>query len=364
MTAPHWSAGVRRRVLSNGLTILVQHVPAMPAVAVVTRVRAGFFDEPDRWAGISHVLEHMFFKGTPRRGVGEIARETKNAGGYLNAGTSYDYTVYFTVLPVNGLATAVDIQADALQHALLDGDELRREIVVIIEEAKRKLDTPSAVSQETLHGLLFDHHRIRRWRIGTETGLRQLTREDLLAYYRSRYVPASTIVSIVGGIDPDEALTLAERHYAAWPATPPAVDPSPAEPTARFRRASTLRGDVQQSTLILGWRGVPARHQDELALDLAAAVLSAGRASRLYRRLRETGIAASVGAYNYSPTEVGVFGISADIDPRRLGEACGSVAGLVRGLREEGISNLELERARTLLLARWARRFESAEGRA
>jgi len=364
MTVPHWSAGVQRRVLPNGLTILVQHVPAMPAVAVVTRVRAGFFDEPDRWAGISHVLEHMFFKGTARRGVGEIARETKNAGGYLNAGTSYDYTAYYTVLPVDSLAAAIDIQADALQNARLDADELRREIVVIIEEAKRKLDTPSAVSQETLHALLFDHHRIRRWRIGSEEGLRALTRDDLVGYYQSRYVPANTIVSISGGMDPIEAMALAERHYAAWPAAAPAVDQSPGEPPARFRRAATLRGDVQQSTLVLGWRGVPARHTNELALDLAAAILSAGRASRLYRGLRESGIAASVGSFNYSPTEVGVFAVSADIDPRRMEQACTGIAGLVRGLRDDGPTPLELERARTLLRARWARRFESADGRA
>ena len=364
MSLPHWSAGVQRRVLANGLTLLVQHVPDLPAVAVVTRGRAGFFDEPDHWAGISHVLEHMFFKGTPTRGVGEIARETRNAGGYLNAGTSYDYTTYYTVLPVSGLADAIDIQADALRNALLDADELSREIVVIIEEAKRKLDTPSAVAQETLHALLYDHHRIRRWRIGSPEGLRALTRDDLAAYYRSRYVPANTIVAISGGMDADEAMAQAVRHYADWPSAVPAVDPSPAEPPRRLRRASTVRGDVQQSDLVLGWRGVPARHPDELALDLAASILAAGRASRLYRGLRETGIAASVGAYNYSPTEVGVFAVSADLDPGRVDEAVRAIAEQVHGLREAGPSPLELERARTLLRARWARRFESADGRA
>ena len=94
-----WSAGVAREVLPNGLTLLVQRDDSAPVVAVVTHVKAGFFDEPDRWVGISHVLEHMFFKGTARRGVGAVARETKAAGGYLNASTSYDHTAYFTVLP-------------------------------------------------------------------------------------------------------------------------------------------------------------------------------------------------------------------------------------------------------------------------
>src|SRR5688572_20615011 len=120
------TAGVRKEVLDNGLTLLVQADHSAPVVAVVTHVEAGFFDEPDRWTGISHVLEHMFFKGTPRRGVGAIARETKSAGGYLNASTSYDHTSYFTVLPASNFASALDIQSDALRNAVLDGEELAR----------------------------------------------------------------------------------------------------------------------------------------------------------------------------------------------------------------------------------------------
>ena len=141
-----WTAGVLRQVLHNGLTLLVQEDRSAPAVAVVTHVKAGFFDEPDRWIGISHVLEHMFFKGTERRGVGAIARETKSAGGYLNASTSYDHTNYFAVLPASGLEAALDIQSDALRHSVIDPGELARELQVIIQEAKRKLDTPSSVT--------------------------------------------------------------------------------------------------------------------------------------------------------------------------------------------------------------------------
>src|SRR5690348_10546460 len=115
------SADVRRHVLPNGLTLLVKRDPSAPVVAVVTHVKAGYFDEPDEWVGIAHVLEHMFFKGTARRGVGDIARETQALGGYLNAGTIYDKTYYYTVLPSagRGLAKAIDIQADALINSAL-----------------------------------------------------------------------------------------------------------------------------------------------------------------------------------------------------------------------------------------------------
>src|ERR1043166_5897557 len=144
-----WTRDVRRVVLPNGLTLLVQRDPAAPAVAVVSHVRAGFFDEPDRVAGVSHVLEHMLFKGTPTRSVGAIARETKAAGGYLNASTGYTQTTYFAVLPAASLAVALDLQADALQRSVLDPEELRRELRVIMEEARRKLDTPSAVDRKS-----------------------------------------------------------------------------------------------------------------------------------------------------------------------------------------------------------------------
>ncbi|HEU5170505.1 MAG TPA: pitrilysin family protein [Gemmatimonadales bacterium] len=359
-----WTAGVIRERLRNGLTLLVQGDDSAPVAAVVTHVKAGFFDEPDRWVGISHVLEHMFFKGTPRRGVGQIARETKVAGGYLNASTSYDHTSYFAVLPAGGLATALEIQADALRNSLIDAGELARELQVIIQEARRKLDTPAAVAYETLHAVMFDRHRIRRWRIGYEAQLAGFTREDLLGYYASRYVPERTVVAIVGAVDPNEALALARAAYDDWPAAPGGYDPSPEEPPRREVRARTLRGDVSRAELVVGWRAVPPLHPDAPALDLAAGVLSAGRGSWLYRALREPGIVTGISAHNYAPTELGVFAITADLEPQRVAEALDGIAEAAARLSLAGPPEAELERARTLLLSRWARRLESMEGRA
>ena len=361
---PRWTASVRREVLSNGLTILAQRDPAAPAVAVVSHVRAGFFDEPDAQAGVSHVLEHMLFKGTPTRGVGAIARETKAAGGYLNAGTSYDHTVYYTVLPAASLPVALDLQSDALRRSLIDPEELRRELRVIIEEAKRKLDQPGAVAAETLHALLFDRHRIRRWRIGTESQLAAMTHQEIVGYYRSRYVPGRTIVAMAGDLDPDAALGMARDLFGGWPAAEPGLDPSPQEPPRREVRTRTLRGDLHHSHLVLGWRGVPSLHPDAAALDLAAAVLGLGRAGWLYRQLRAPGIVTSIGAGHFSPTEVGVFSIGAELDPGRLDAALSGIAGCVARLRETGPDQADIERVRTQLQARWARGMESTEGRA
>ena len=359
-----WTRGVRKEVLPNGLTLLVQRDDSAPVVAVVTHVKAGFFDEPDRWTGISHVLEHMFFKGTATRGVGAIARETKSAGGYLNASTSYDHTSYFAVLPAASLAPALEIQADALRNSVVDAGELARELQVIIQEAKRKLDTPSALAYETLHEVMFDRHRMRRWRIGHEAQLARFTRDDVYGYYRSRYVPARTIVSIVGAVDPDEALALARATYGDWPAAEGAVDPSPEEPARREVRARTIRGDITHAELALGWRTVPPLHPDSNALDLAAAILTSGRGSWLYRSLREPGLVTWVSASNYAPTELGVFSVGAELEPDRLPEVVQGIAEATARLTMLGPSAEEMERARTLVRARWARRLESMEGRA
>ena len=171
---------VRRLKLPNGLTVLVRRDPSAPVVAIVTHVKAGYFDETDDVGGIAHVLEHMYFKGTATRGVGEISRATKAAGGFLNAGTIYDQTSYYTVLPASAFERGLQIQFDAYAHSLIDAGELARELEVIIQEAKRKEDNPSAVAVETLYELMHDRHRMRRWRIGREEGLRRLTRDDLL----------------------------------------------------------------------------------------------------------------------------------------------------------------------------------------
>jgi zinc protease len=359
-----WTDRVRREVLPNGLTVLVQREVSAPVAAVITHVKAGFFDEPDRWQGISHVLEHMFFKGTGRRGPGDIARETKAAGGYLNAGTGYDHTSYYVVLPASGLSAAIDIQSDALRNSQIDADELARELQVIIQEARRKLDSPAAVAHETLNELMFDRHRIRRWRIGHEETLAGFTRDDVLGYYRSRYVPGRTVVSIVGAVEEAAALEMVREAYGAWEGRTPSIEASPVEPPYVRVRTRTMRGDVVHTHLAIGWQAVAPLHPDAPALDLAAAVLGTGRGSWLYRSLREPGLATSISAHYYAPTELGIFGVSAECEPHRMEEVVTGMAADVRRLTDGGPSDDDLERARTLLLTRWARRLEPMDGRA
>jgi zinc protease len=355
---------VHRTVLKNGLTVLVQHDRTAPVVAIVTWVKAGYFDETDDQNGLAHALEHMFFKGTSVRGVGQIAKETKALGGYVNAHTIYDNTVYYTVLPSSGFRKGLEIQADAYANSVIDAAELAKEMEVIIQEAKRKSDNPSAVATEKLYELMFDVHRMRRWRIGHEPGLRAFTREKMRSFYRNFYRPANTILSISGDVDPDAVLAEVTKLYGVFAAGGPQRDRGPHEPERSGFRYRELAGDIAQTQLVMGWRTPGTLDPDTPVLDVAAAVLGTGRASRLYRAVRERQLASSVGAYDYTPTELGVFVLSAEAEPEKAVSAARAMWHELRVLREQPVPSHELERVRRIFEARWVRRLETAEGRA
>ena len=350
--------------LSNGLTVLVRRDDSAPVVAIVTHVKAGYFDETDDVVGIAHVLEHMYFKGTPTRGVGEISKATKAAGGYLNAGTIYDYTSYYTVLPSSGFETGLEIQADAYANSLIDADELRKELEVIIQEAKRKADNPGAVAVETLYELLHDTHRMRRWRIGREDQLRTFTHAHVASFYRNHYRPRNTILVIVGDVDPDDALRHVERLYGPLADGDVARSQAPDERDRSGFRFRELSGDITQTQLAFGWRTAPTLHHDTPLLDAAAAVLGTGRASRLYRAVRERKLAASVSTFNYTPTDVGVFVVHTEGPPETALDAARATWSQLREMRESGIGRDELWRARRIFESQWIRRFETMEGQA
>jgi zinc protease len=354
---------VHATTLGNGLRVLIRRDASAPVVAIVTHVRAGYFDEPDEVVGIAHVLEHMYFKGTPSRGVGEIAKETKAAGGYLNAGTIYDHTSYYTVLPASGFAKGLEIQADAYANSTIDADELARELEVIIQEVKRKEDNPAAVAVETLYEILHDRHRIRRWRMGREEGLRRLTREDLLRFYRTFYQPENTTLSIVGDVDPDQALREVELRYGSLARGRPPRDRGPAEGTPAGFRFREWEGDVARTQIALGWRSPPLDHPDTPLLDLAAATLGSGRGSRLYRAVRERKLASMVAAFNYTPTDIGIFTIQAEAPPESAAPALEAIWAQVAELGER-IGDGEIHRAKRVYEARWIRSLEDMEGQA
>ena len=353
-----------RHVFPNGFTLLVREDRAAPVVAIVTRVRAGYFDERDEQVGIAHVLEHMYFKGTPTRGPGEIATATKAAGGWLNAHTIYDATTYITVLPAAAWREGLDIQHDAWANSTIDADELRRELEVIVQEAMRKADTPGAVTIETLYEVLHDAHRMRRWRIGRPEPLRGFTDSMVRDFHRNWYTPSNTILAVVGDVDVEAVRAMVAETYAAHAARDPMPAPGPHEPARRDARYRALTGEVEQSHVAIGWRTVGPLHPDCAALDVAASLLATGRASRLYREVRERGLATSASAYHYTPTQLGVFALSVVAPDDRLADGVRAAWCALRRLATDGPTDDELARVRSVLRARRLHASETMEGQA
>ena len=193
---------VKRKLLDNGVEILVREDQSAPVVALNFFVRVGSLNEDDAIAGWSHGIEHMLFKGTHRRGTGDIAREIANAGGETNAGTGYESTNYYIVLPSRNLEVALDIHADVLQHSVFDEVELEKERQVLIQENAMYRDRPSGFgfTWEELLEEAFTVHRYRRPIGGPDENLLRVGRDDILRYKETYYLPNNLVYVVVGDV--------------------------------------------------------------------------------------------------------------------------------------------------------------------
>src|SRR5262245_38036303 len=326
-------------VLKNGLTEILREQQAVPLTSITTYVKVGYFDEEDRISGISHVIEHMFFKGTTKRRVGEIGRETRALGGYLNASTYYDRTVYHTEVPAENMKRALEIQSDALWNSVYDDNELKKEIEVVLQENNRKLDNPPAVTAEKLYETAFQQHRMKRWRIGTPQGLRALTRDDIVAYVKKYYRPSNIILSIAGRIDIEETINEVAKHYGSVPAdeSPLERDSSPAEPEQKELRYGWQRGAVEQSHVSLGFHVPGVLHEDTPALEVLAAVLGEGRASVLNQYVRDEKGLISTGSAGVQSFE-GLGFLELDLETDKPLEAQTAVLAEIENIKKNGVT--------------------------
>jgi len=352
-------------VLQNGLTVIVRENGAVPLTAITTMVKTGYFDEDDRISGISHVVEHMFFKGTPSRPVGEVARETKALGGYLNAYTYYDRTCYYTVVPAEGAIKALEIQADALWNSSFDADELKREIEVVLQENNRKLDNPSAVASEKLYEVAFRQHRMRRWRIGTASGLRALTRDNLVDYSKRYYRPSNIILTIVGPFDRDQMLAEVVRLYGGSSVEANGIsvdrDVSPREPEQSGMRFGFQRGPIEQPRVAIGFHTPGILSPESRALEVLASILAEGRSGRLNQYLRdEKGLITSVSASTNAFVDLGFFEI--DFETATPLEAQVGVLAELESIKQSGLTNESIARAKAQIAQEYLSELETVDG--
>lgn len=342
-----WREPVSRTVLPNGLTLILKPDRSAALASIQVWVKTGSIHEGARLgAGVSHYLEHLLFKGTQRRAGREISATVQAHGGSINAYTTFDRTVYYIDLPSEHAEVAVDLLADAVLHSTLPQGEVAKERDVILREIAMTKDDPDDRLWESLFSTAFREHPYRQPIIGHRDLFTTTTRDDLAAYYRSRYVPNNIVVVIVGDVDPGEARAMVERHFGASPRAPLAPVLVPAEPGQLAPREDHRFEDVETSRAAVAWQVPGITHPEAPLLDLLAIVLGHGDSSILWRELREkTGLVHAIDASCWNPGSMGLFCVSFTCDPEKRAAASAAIDRTLAQLSLRGFTLPQLKKA-------------------
>ena len=340
-------------MLPNGLTVIVQEDHSAPVASVQAWCATGSIHE-DRHlgAGLSHILEHMLFKGTKTRSTSEIAQKIQDVGGYINAYTSFDHTVFWIDLPKDGVGSALDILADAMMNSTLPTEEYGKEQEVIRREFAMGLDDPDRTITQLLFATAFQQHPYRFPVIGLIDIYNQLGQEQVMQYYKRRYVPNNLTFVIVGHVDAAKIRQDLERLFKDYRAQSLQPIYIPPEPKQLGRRELHNEFATELTHLAMAWHVPEIAHPDVPALDVLAVILGEGRSSRLYRQVREeAGLAFGIEAFSYTPGEPGLLGVDAISAPQNREATQQLILQIIEQVRQSGIAAEELAKAKKILLA-------------
>lgn len=276
--------------LSNGLTVIHQHLPATSVVVSDIWVNAGAIAEPESWSGMAHFLEHMIFKGSPKVMVGEFDWLIESTGGVANAATSYDYAHFYLTTAAAHFGQTLPCLADILLRANIPDEEFIREREVVIEEIHSSHDDPDFIGYQALCQNTYLRHPYRRSILGELDLLLEHTPNQMRCFHRTYYQPENMTIIIVGGIEQEEALTIVNENFSNFsvrsecPPNKIEVEPFLTE----IRRQELYLPRIEQARLLMAWICPGAELLEEaIALDLIALTLTGGRSSGLVRELRE-----------------------------------------------------------------------------
>jgi zinc protease len=338
-----------RATLPNGVRVLLKPNPTLPAVTVQLWVATGAAHEDPSVGGISHFFEHMYFRGSERFGPGVMDRLVKESGGYNNAATSLEYTFYYIVTQKESFRAALEVLADSYLHPLLDPAAIDMERQVIKEEINRKEDTPSQKLITAFAETIFHGTSYARPVLGTNESLDRIDRERFLSYLAARYSAENLRVVIAGDIEPVEALAEVERQLGGERGR--LQDPAPlGQRTSDAPRLTNLSKDVEQLYMVLGYLTQGRARRDHIEpLHLLSTALGGGRSSLLYRRLREEKqLVLAISAWSWELAAAGVVGVDAILPPQNLPATLEQIQTLLAEVRDHGLPEGELERARTI----------------
>jgi predicted Zn-dependent peptidase len=356
--------GLFRSVARNGLTILTEHLGAVRSVAAGVWVRTASAHEPRAKMGVSHLLEHMVFKGTERRSARQLALELEVRGGALDAYTSRDHTNYQAHVLDEDLPRALDVLTDLVRRPLLREEDLMLERNVVLEEIATVEDTPDDLVFELFSERLWPNHPYGYSILGTRDTVGALSAGDLQSVHGSGYYPANCVVAAAGRLNHDEVLALLDREgwfEASGREVPrPPVDPWPAARGAEHR----IGRDSAQTHLVFGSDTFPYRDRRRFALSIITNVFGGGMSSRLFQRVREElGLAYAVYAYQQLFQSAGVAGVYVGTQPGTADRAAEAIRAEYRRLAREGLSADDLEMGKQQLKGQVTLSLESPTSR-
>jgi len=349
--------------LDNGLTVIIEEEHSAPVVSVQMWVKVGAADETNKEAGISHVFEHMLFKGTPSKKVGEIARIIESVGGDINAYTSYDKTVYHLTVPSRYFSTGLDIIGDAIQHSSFDPVELKKELQVVLEELRMNEDDPGRNLYKTLLSKAYSTHPYGRPVIGSIKTVESFTRKQIIDFFKKWYIPNNMTLVIAGDVDSKAALEAAKKEFKGFLKSADPHRKRPVEPQQNDIRIGILAQKVHDTHLGLAFHIPEIKDDDTYALDVLSLILGGAENSRLYKKLKlDDQLVHGISAYTMTMKDPGILLITAGLEAKNVAAAVSGTIREIKRLEFEGPDLEELERAKFNLESDFIYSRETMEG--
>jgi len=354
---------IREFQLDNSLEVLILEDHAVPLVTVQVWYRVGSRNERPGITGISHFLEHLMFKGTAKYGPGSYSQLLQRYGGTENAFTSYDMTAYHSVVPASQLELALDLESDRMRNLQLAPEAIASEREVVKEERRLRENAPTGPMYEELAATAFKAHPYQWPIIGWMSDIDAITRDDLLTYYRTYYVPNNATLIIVGAVETASALELVRRYFGSIPKGPTPPPVRPPEPPQPGERRVEIPRPTAVPVLSIAYHIPQFDHPDALPLEVLSQILSQGQSSRLYRELvYQRQLATSIRADADLRVEPGLFTVVCTVQagksPVEVEEA---IYMQLNQVTEESITEHELQKAINQTLSGFVFRQDSIQ---
>ncbi|MBU1017455.1 insulinase family protein [Patescibacteria group bacterium] len=348
--------------LKNGLQLITTPIEGTKSVTVLCLVGAGSRYENKKINGISHFLEHLFFKGAERyQNAAEVSSAIDSVGGDFNAFTGKEYAGYYVKLASDKKEVAFDVIGDMMLNATFLPHEIDKERGVILEEFNMYQDTPMYQVGWDFEKLLFGDQPMGWDQIGEKEIIKTLTRDQIVDYKEALYTPDNTIISVAGDITQEEAKKLVEKYFP-FEDGKRALDPAPYHPVKGDEKAILQEKKTEQAHIIVGVEGVPARHEDNYTEKILSIILGGNMSSRMFLNVREAkGLAYYIRTTTDDYIDTGTLSTAAGVDLTRIDLAIEAILVEYRKMMEEKVGEEELKKAKDFMKGKIILRLEDSE---